>query len=308
MRHIGLGTTNPLTLTTGSVNFDQHFVIAAVAPRAITFDEGKTITQNILADIYSGAPAGFLRVMHAAGDSLHYEGGDTSSNHGFYFTDLTTVKKNATMFQLSAEGGNDGSVQAARSRATAGNARKTTYHGPYVFNLMIGTNDPTLDENQKWTSAKNVLNQANTSGVLTHVNVGELLACGTVGSVTTADTSRCAAHDAYNVVMRTGMSSGGDFFTANPAITCGILRYATSVSSSYEVSIQVLNPASGAPGFGTLVGATTPSDTTNASMNHYGDFLHPRSPITRPNGTQPILARLGMSEEVTQKLDAALWS
>lgn len=306
MRHIGLGTTNPLTLTTGSVNFDQHFVIAAVAPRGITFDEAGVITQKILSDIYSDAPAGFLRVIHAAGDSLHYEGGDTSSNHGFYFSDLPTVRKNATIFQLSAEGGNSGSVQAARSMATAGNVRKTTYHGPYVFNLMIGTNDPTLDENQKWTSAKNVLDRANASNALTHVNVGELMAIGT--SATAVDSARSAAHDAYNVVMRAGMQSGGDFFTANPAITCGILRYATSVPACFEVPVTVLNPASGAAAFGTTVGTTTPSDTTNAALYHYaGDGVHPTSTITRPNGTQPIYARLGMFDVIARTLNTTLW-
>ncbi len=306
-QHISLGTTNPVSLTTGSNQFSHQTIIMAVAPRAISFDEAGLITQRILSDVYAGAPAGFMRTINVIGDSLHAEGGSTSSTHGFYWADLPAVRKASVIYYFTPEGGNTIEVQTARTRANVGRMQKTTHHGPVVLDVMIGTNNPTDDENAKWTKVKTLLDYAKATGAPTHINVGELLACGTVGSVTTADASRCAAHDAYNVVMRAGMSSGGDFFTANPAITCGILRYATSVPKSYEVPVQVLNPASGAPGFGTLVGTTTPSDVTNAAQNHYGDFLHPRSTQTRPNGTQPIYARLGMFDTAARALDIALW-
>ncbi len=305
-QHISLGTTNPVSLTTGGNQFSHQTIIMAVAPRAISFDEAGVITQKILSDIYAGAPAGFIRTINCIGDSLHTEGGSSSSNHGFYMSDLPTVRKAATVLYFTSEGGNTIEVQTARTASNVGRMRKTTYHGPVVLNVMIGTNNPTDDENAKWTKVKTLLDYAQATSSPTHINVGELMAIGT--SATAVDSSRCAAHEAYNVVMRAGMQSGGDFFTANPAITCGILRYATSIPACFEVPVTVLNPASGAPAFGTTVGTTTPSDTTNAALYHYaGDGVHPTSTITRPNGTQPIYSRLGMFDVIARTLNTTLW-
>lgn len=303
--HLALGTVNPLTLSTSS-NAPRHVtLIMGLAPRGITLEEGGEITNNILNELYAGAPP-FMRVLHCIGDSLHYEAGGTSCINGYYWQDLSAVKKAAVTFVNTAEGGNSIETQTTRSLAGVGRAQRLDLHKEYVANVMIGTNNPTDDENAKWSKVKTLLSTALTTGAPTHLNTGELLACGTNGSTTNPDTSRSGAHNLYNIVMRAGMSPGGDFYTANPTIGCSYLPYSTSIPLAFEVPIAVLDPATAATTFGKTVADTMPSDTANAAQNHYGDFLHPKSQ-TRPNGTNPIYSRVGMYEALTAKMDSIFW-
>lgn len=304
--HLALGTVSPVSLsqTTGA---PRHVTLMmALFPRGLTLAECGTITNNILNELYATAPP-FMRVLHCMGDSLHAEGGGLSCVNGFYWQDLAAVKKAATSFFNTAEGGNTIEVQRARARATAGRAQRVALHKEYVANVMVGTNNPTDDANGKWTKVKTMLTDAMTTNAITHINVGELLACGTSNSVTNPDTGRCAAHDAYNVVMRAGMTSGGDFYTANPTIGCNYLAYATSIPAAFEVPIAVLNPATAVTTYNTQVAATMPSDTANASQYHYqADGLHPKTQI-RPNGTLPIYSRVGMYEVLGARMNATYW-